>query len=149
MAEGTPETGQRQEVLINVYRQLWQHFEHMENERLWFTNIYGIVVVGILAALHYAQDFSAWLLGFGLILSILGVCYCVRIAYKQRPEFWKALDKTISDQGLSVREFHANIVPKSEEIRGFHAKSVAWAFVYFYSIAIVGLLALLVLNTLN
>jgi hypothetical protein len=34
-----------------VYEQYWLHARHQENQRLWFTNIYAVIVAGILAYL--------------------------------------------------------------------------------------------------
>jgi len=67
-----------------VFREHWKHARHCENERLWFTNIYAIVVAAILVFIGNAvygnnaqcnpADFKlAVLLAiFGLILSVIG-----------------------------------------------------------------------------
>ena len=65
--------------LVAIFKENWNHVRHCENERLWFTNIYAVVVAAILvfignAAYGGSRDFgSASLLAFfGLILSIIG-----------------------------------------------------------------------------
>lgn len=65
--------------LIAIFKEHWNHARHCENERLWFTNIYAVVVAAVLvfignAAYGVLADFdSAALLAlFGLILSVIG-----------------------------------------------------------------------------
>ena len=41
--------------LKTIYEQYWLHARHVADERLWFTNIYILVVVGILIFLQIDQ----------------------------------------------------------------------------------------------
>lgn len=36
------------EFLISILEQNWLHLRHVENQRMWFTNIYVIIVAGSL-----------------------------------------------------------------------------------------------------
>ncbi|MBU7012406.1 MAG: UbiA prenyltransferase family protein [Theionarchaea archaeon] len=66
------------EKLESIYREYWEHARQCVNERIWFTNIYAIIVAAILVFLGgkgFSQpaDFvSAFLLAsFGLIASLV------------------------------------------------------------------------------
>ena len=41
--------------LEKVYEQYWLHARHQENQRLWFTNIYAVIVAGLLAYIGVFQ----------------------------------------------------------------------------------------------
>lgn len=75
-----------------VYEQHWLHARHVENERLWFTNIFVIVTGGLIALIGYmlasgaSEDqplsslLSAFLVGIPsliLVLSVIGYFLCV------------------------------------------------------------------------
>ena len=67
------------ENLRRVYEQNWLHARHIENERLWFTNIYAVVMAASLALM--SEKGLIWpLVTFLLILSLLGffMCYALR-----------------------------------------------------------------------
>jgi len=75
---------ERAENLRRVYEQNWLHARHVENERLWFTNIYAVVMAGSLVLM--SETGLIWpLASFLLILSFLGFCMChaLRIAFIQ------------------------------------------------------------------
>lgn len=65
-----------------AFEQNWLHARHLENERLWFTNIYAIIVAGILVVLgslgfdKFSQFF--YLILFLDILSILGIIVVIK-----------------------------------------------------------------------
>jgi hypothetical protein len=44
-------TDQDWEFLKCIFEQNWLHAKHVENERLWFTNLYVAIAVGVLAFL--------------------------------------------------------------------------------------------------
>jgi len=65
--------------LETIFKEHWNHARHCENERLWFNNIYAVVVAAILvfigqAGYNQQTDLGPMLLLalFGLILSVLG-----------------------------------------------------------------------------
>lgn len=72
----------RYELLKSVYEQHWLHARHVENERLWFTNIFGIIVAGLLAFLSTTDgealpQFALFVGSFVFILSTLGYFFCL------------------------------------------------------------------------
>jgi len=44
------------ELLKAVYEQHWLHARHVENERLWFTNIFAVIVAGLLAFMFTSEN---------------------------------------------------------------------------------------------
>lgn len=61
-----------------IYEQYWLHARHVANERLWFTNIYVLIVASAFAFIATSQStvIHLWLLVFLLILSIMGFFMC-------------------------------------------------------------------------
>lgn len=76
------EDQERAKNLRTVFEQHWLHARHVENERLWFTNIYALVVGGLLAFTWEkaeATSCSPWpwqILVVILLLSLLGLGMC-------------------------------------------------------------------------
>lgn len=69
-----------------VYEQYWLHARHVENETLWFTNIYAIIVAGSFAILGLTEIslvINCAIFLFLFILSIIGFClvYTFRIPF--------------------------------------------------------------------
>jgi len=64
--------------LKEVYEQYWLHARHVADERLWFTNVYVLVVVGVLVFLRIDQPLFLRLgvVVFVLLLSIAGFHTC-------------------------------------------------------------------------
>jgi hypothetical protein len=62
------------ENLKTVYEQYWLHARHQEVQRLWFTNVFAVIVAGVFAYLGNSPDgaYSIYLLFFLMVLSILG-----------------------------------------------------------------------------
>jgi hypothetical protein len=58
-----------------IFKENWSQARHCENMRLWFTNIYAVVVAGILVFMGETTELGPVLLflSFGLILSVLGL----------------------------------------------------------------------------
>jgi hypothetical protein len=75
------------EPLVSIYEQHRLHARHAENERLWFTNIYMILVGVLLSSTLGAEQANAfwpWPILFVIFsFSILGFCMChaLRIAF--------------------------------------------------------------------
>jgi len=71
-----------EELLKSIYEQHWLHARHVENERLWFTNIFGVIVAGLLAFLGTVKPtdlslFAKFAGSFIFILSMLGYLLCL------------------------------------------------------------------------
>ena len=71
------------ELLRAVYEQHWLHARHVENERLWFTNIFGVVVAGLLAFMFTLENngtpnlFGVYGGLFIFVMSLLGYFLCL------------------------------------------------------------------------
>ncbi|MBA7702505.1 hypothetical protein ES703_111274 [subsurface metagenome] len=69
------------ENLCTIYEQYWLHARHQENQRLWYTNVYAILVSGLVVFMSYKEEWylPALVVGF----SILGffLCHSVRIPF--------------------------------------------------------------------
>ena len=69
--------------LIEALNQNWQHARHQENERLWFTNIYALLVAGVLVFLgQFGFDKHYYLVLFLLIFSIFGLIVTLKTSYE-------------------------------------------------------------------
>ena len=64
-----------------IYEQHWLHIRHVENQRLWFTNIFVILCGGSLIVMRGALfDKVNWpIIGFLMVLSLIGLFFCLRI----------------------------------------------------------------------
>ncbi len=60
----------RFKLLLAVYEQHWLHARHCENERLWFTNIYAVILAGALS-LFGGSVYSAF--GVAVLLSLMSL----------------------------------------------------------------------------
>ena len=72
----------RVELLKSVYEQHWLHARHCENERLWFTNVFALIVAGLFAFLGTAEQpiLSQFVTYAGctiFLLSMLGYFLCL------------------------------------------------------------------------
>lgn len=73
----------RHEFLKGIYEQHWLHARHVENERLWFTNIFVVVVAGLHVVIFTAGDpqlskqFAIYIGFLILALSLIGYFQCI------------------------------------------------------------------------
>ncbi len=72
----------KDELLKSIYEQHWLHARHVENERLWFTNIFALIVAGLLSFLATVDRqllplFAIYAGCFIFILSMLGYFLCL------------------------------------------------------------------------
>jgi len=110
---------ERAENLRRVYEQNWLHARHVENERLWFTNIYAVVMAGSLILM--SETGLIWsLASFLLILSFLGFCMChaLRIAHVQHSR----MADIISSREWQLRDY-SFFYPSREQSGGKLYKS--------------------------
>lgn len=68
-------------LLATIYEQHWLHARHVENERLWFTNVYAIVLAGALSLLseHVSLEFNVAVLSFLMLLSLIGILFSLKV----------------------------------------------------------------------
>ena len=74
--------------LRELLEQHWLHCRHLENERAWFLNIYGLVMAGVLTYITYMEDISSptslhfhLLFNFLVILTFVGFFLTSRWVY--------------------------------------------------------------------
>lgn len=78
-----PPDEEKDDILEVLLEQSWLHIRHVENHRLWFTNMYFLVVAGVLTYLStQAPAFVTYafplLAIFLLLLAILGLVVCFK-----------------------------------------------------------------------
>ena len=68
-------------LLVAIYEQHWLHARHVENERLWFTNIYAIILAGTLSLLSIPtySGFYVAVLIFLLSLTMIGILFSLKV----------------------------------------------------------------------
>lgn len=68
-------------LLAVIYEQYWLHARHVENERLWFTNIYAIILAGTLTLLGKPtySGFYIAVLVFLISLSMIGMLFSLKV----------------------------------------------------------------------
>ena len=67
-------------VLLEIFRQSWEHNRHMGNERLGFTTLYAVIVAGALAFLSQDSDIDQRPLLVALVfVSLFGFLVSLRL----------------------------------------------------------------------
>ncbi len=136
---------EKAENLRALLEQHWLHARHVENERLWFTNIFGIVVAGLLAVIFTAEDpqlskqFAIYIGFLILALSLIGYFLC---------KSWRApfiehtsLAKKMLEEYPSFEKYTS--YGKGYEKLKFLVISAHELFLYFYALMAGGALFLL------
>jgi len=126
----------RQELLKSIYEQHWLHARHVENERLWFTNIFALIVAGLVAFLGTVKDkellslFAIYAGGFIFILSILGYFLCLtwRAPFVEHTTLAR---KMVEDSLLKRYGHSADEVYRKIKIGWISAHEL---FLYFYAL---------------
>lgn len=100
-----------------IYEQYWLHARHVQNERLWFTNIYAIIVAGSFAIMGLTEISTAIklaIVSFLFILSIIGFC----LVYTLRIPFLKFALRTelIAINEFNLKDEYRRFFPKEGEI---------------------------------
>lgn len=135
----------KDENLGKIYEQYWLHARHQEVQRLWFTNIYAMIVAGAFAYFGAVKGFSTPLLVFLTLLSILGYL----VAYSWNIPF--TIFSRLAEE-IAVREWN---LPKdyrrfTKYRRGYEFSKIVSAnivFIGFYSLMTGIFVGLLFLQT--
>jgi hypothetical protein len=133
-------TPSEKRVVLTLLSQHWENARHIKNERLSFTNIYCLVVAGILGLLHSVRGemlMEASLLIFLISFSIIGLLTSLRL--KAELEYCLRHVENIVEQ-LSMQSLMPPVDGAGTKIR---YPKFRWLFPTFYSIAIAGFVFIL------
>ncbi len=72
------------ENLKTIYEQYWLHARHVADERLWFTNIYILVVVGILIFFANRSTFVRSLGSYSICFAPFS-CWLLNVPFTNSP----------------------------------------------------------------
>ncbi len=139
--------GTRMALLKSVYEQHWLHVRHVENERLWFTNIFGVIVAALIAVRLWsgeqaAPDWYAVFAGFFISgLALAGYVFCL----VWRPPFVE--HSTLANRMLTDKQlgrYAPYLSTHYERLKSY--KWLGWLsahelFLYFYALMTSGGLA--------
>ena len=69
------------DLIKAVFEQHWLHARHVENERLWLTNIYAVILAGSLAYMKedLFKEANLPLICFLMLLSLFCILFCLKI----------------------------------------------------------------------
>ncbi len=127
--------------LRTVYEQYWLHARHQESQRLWFTNVYAVVVAGVFAYFGGIQRIDQLLLLFLVFLSILG--YLMTYSWNVPFAIYSRLAELISIREWHLPEYYQRFTMyKKKKVRAGRI------FIVFYSLMIGACIALLLRETI-
>lgn len=116
-----------------VFEQYWLHARHVENERLWMTNVFAIIFGGLLGFMGWKDELTWYIAAFGLALSLFGLLavHALRIPFIR----YSRMAETIMDVELGLGEYRRFF--KQNGRNGLRANidkfwSVHRTFVLFY-----------------
>ncbi len=117
-------------VFTAVFEQNWLHIRQKENERIWITNIYVLIVAGALSFLKFSNHINLYVVPFLLILSILNFFFIVK------------LNAVIKDYVSRIEKIIEKL--EMEEYAGLRVRGGIWGwismdnlFIGFYIIMII------------
>ncbi len=135
----------REELLKSIYEQHWLHVRHVESERLWFTNIFALIVAGLITLLGTtgvgwsSSVFAIYAGCFIIVLSMLGYFLCLtwRAPFLEHTTL---ASRILEDSGL--KEYAPYTSKAHSRIK------IGWItthelFLYFYALMVGGGLFLL------
>lgn len=129
------------QLIIAMYEQNWENVRHIKNERLWFTNIYAIVVAAVLSFLHSSTSagiISVSLQAFIFLLSIIGFLISLRLK-SELENYLNTIDNMVHETGLEAYSTHDEI-----ERPGIQLLKFRWIFTIFYLVTSAGSFGLLI-----
>jgi hypothetical protein len=133
-------------LLLAVFQQNWENARHIKNERLWFTNIYAIIIAGTLTVLQLARDNIALeitIISFMILFSIIGLLTSFRMK-AELEECLRSVNQIVSSAGLN------SLMALSRE-DGVPIKypKFRWIFPWFYAVVSLGFLTFLIVKLLQ
>jgi len=125
-------------VFIAVFEHNCNHARHVENERLWFTNVYVLTVAGIFALLSRVEvehQLRVYSVAFLIVVSILGFLMSWRLKADFQ-DFMQKIKSMINDMDIAV---NATKITKLASYVGVGAEKgittkfkLRWIFMVFY-----------------
>lgn len=123
------------ELLVSVFEHNCDHARHVENERLWYTNIYVLTVAGILAFVIKPEvDFFLKIicLFFLLVISMLGFFMSFRLK-ADFDDFLSKMRETIKLAEIKIQNKDLSQLVGIGAETGWTTKvKLRWIFVFFY-----------------
>ncbi len=136
----------KKKIYEKIYEQYWLHARHQENQRLWFTNIYAMIVTGVFTYFS-AKRFDVIILMFLLLLSLLGyfLIYTWNISFT----IFSRLAEEIAIREWELPEDYRRFTKYRRGYEFSRIISVNTIFIGFYSLMIGILTGLLIQNVFN
>jgi len=115
------------ELLKAVYEQHWLHARHVENERLWFTNIFAVIVAGLLAFIFTSENN-----GTPNLFAVYGGLLILGLSPWRAPFFMRTeiAEKILRNNQL---EIYSSFPPEYRKIKPLWI-SAHELFLYFYAL---------------
>jgi len=127
-----------------LFNQSWLHIRHAENHRLWFTNMYFLVVAGVLTYFSTQTPNSAILMfrilmGFLFLLALMGLAICFKLT-KVHNAYIEALERVLVDALRTDREnlrgyLGYRLIKSPKGILGFSVESVSFIYKALYAVS--------------
>ena len=136
-------TPSEKRVVLAMFAQHWENARHIKNERLSFTNIYCIVAAGTLSLLHSVRGEGTLeyaLLLFMVAFSAIGLLTSLRLRFELE-HCLRQIESIAVATGLE--KFMPAVDQHGQATR---LPKFRWLFQWFYSIATVGFIGILVLR---
>ena len=127
-------------MFLVIFKEHWENVRHIKNERLTFTNIYGIITAGTLSLMHNVGSRSALefsLIIFLLVFSIIGLLTSLRL----KLELEEALDSI--EKMLLETDFHPFMSVDPQASTFSPIPKFRWVFPIFYFVTSLGFSVLL------
>ncbi len=123
------------DILLEGFKQNWEHMRHIERLRLSFTNVYALLAGGLLAYVitRGGDNLVAYI--FLFILSVMGfiLCWrtmCTAVHHRERAEnLVKRLDNDISNEELKA------LLPFRDNNPTYNPLRIRGLYIWFYIVA--------------
>ena len=131
-----------------AYVQAWENVRHIRNERIWFTNAYGVIVAGSLAALlRDSESVTSRSTTVGLLVLVLfsfaSFMSSIRLVAELRNSIAN-VQRAVDEIGMG------RMVGTIEPLSGFGARlPMRWLFPIYFSLSTAALVALFVVHLLR
>jgi hypothetical protein len=135
-------------LAVGVYVQAWENVRHIRNERIWFTNAYGVIVAGSLAALlRDSESGTSGSTTVGLLVLVLfsfaSLMSSIRLVAELRNSIAN-VQRAVDETGIG------RMVGTIEPLSGLAARlPMRWLFPIYFSLSTAALVALFVVHVLQ